>query len=78
MAESDGTADAPLMRHEEDEGYDNQETAALHRDNLTSPSAFVWALTLTAGISGLLFGYEYSVLFHIENNREADCSPVQA
>jgi len=26
---------------------------------LVRPGAFIWALTLCAGISGLLFGYEY-------------------
>jgi hypothetical protein len=26
---------------------------------LSSPSFFIWALTLCAGVSGLLFGYEY-------------------
>lgn len=26
--------------------------------DLSSPNRFIWALTLTAGISGLLFGYE--------------------
>ncbi len=25
---------------------------------LTSPNAFIWALSFTAGISGILFGYE--------------------
>lgn len=28
-----------------------------------SPTAFIWALTFAAGISGLLFGYEYAY-FH--------------
>jgi SP family myo-inositol transporter-like MFS transporter 13 len=26
---------------------------------LVSPGAFIWALTVCAGVSGLLFGYEY-------------------
>lgn len=29
---------------------------------LARPNRFIWALTLTAGISGLLFGYEYALL----------------
>ena len=72
MAESDGAADAPLMRHEEDEDYNSQEHAILNRDGVTSPSAFTWALTLTAGISGLLFGYEYGVRICIDSNERAN------
>lgn len=47
---------APLINHENQVNsggeYQTQESDS------TSPSAFVWALTLTACISGLLFGYE--------------------
>lgn len=34
----------------------------LHESDLSRPNRFIWALTLTAGISGLLFGYECVVL----------------
>lgn len=30
----------------------------LQESDLSTPNRFIWALTLTAGISGLLFGYE--------------------
>lgn len=50
---------APLIddRHlAHDDGRDN---GVSHRENGTSSlNAFIWALTFTAGISGLLFGYE--------------------
>jgi hypothetical protein len=29
-----------------------------HERDLSSPNRFLWALTLTAGMSGFLFGYE--------------------
>lgn len=34
------------------------EAPHLHESDLSRPNRFIWALTLTAGISGLLFGYE--------------------
>lgn len=35
---------------------------------LGAPGLFIWALTFSAGVSGLLFGYEYvSVLHHLKS-----------
>ncbi|KAL9607129.1 MAG: hypothetical protein Q9167_007927 [Letrouitia subvulpina] len=57
MAGEDATAELPLMRAQ-DSLTENPET---HDDRLideaknsTSPSTFIWALTLTAGISGVI------------------------
>lgn len=60
--------DAPLLiddRHpahdenEEDDNDDGGENGVSHHENRTSSlNAFIWTLTFTAGISGLLFGYE--------------------
>lgn len=61
MADGDEVANAPLMRNEVDEN-DNYEVAHLCENNTTSPSTFIWALTFAAGISGLLFGYEYGII----------------
>ena len=69
MAEGDGTANTPLMRDGGNEDYDNNEATPTHENDLNSPSAFVWALTLTAGVSGLLFGYEYGFNISVEDYR---------
>jgi len=60
MADS---ADEPLMRHdsstEDDaaaEEVDLSDVSLLLEKNLRHPGLFVWLLTLSAGISGLLFG----------------------
>ena len=64
MAEgSDQSASAPLIRESEDEiSNHHRATRSQHDDDVTSPNAFIWALAMTAGISGLLFGYEYEDL----------------
>lgn len=63
MAETDEeAANAPLMQEDENEAPDYCEVSHSQESELTSPSAFIWALTFTAGISGLLFGYEYVCL----------------
>lgn len=31
------------------------------RHNVEAPGAFLWALTMSAGVSGLLFGYEFVI-----------------
>jgi len=66
MAEGDDeAANAPLIHHDdENEAPSHHERSHLQEQELTSPSAFIWALTFTAGISGLLFGYEYNHPFH--------------
>jgi SP family myo-inositol transporter-like MFS transporter 13 len=35
------------------------EQAEIQESELGSPGTFIWVLTVVAGISGLLFGYEY-------------------
>lgn len=47
---------------EEPEELDVNESA------LVSPGVFIWTLTLCAGISGLLFGYEYVPTFPYLNH----------
>jgi len=62
MDEDGSTVDAPLMRQEPTEAHDGTRTTEnsdLREQDLTTPSLFIWALTFSAGISGLLFGYEY-------------------
>lgn len=60
------TADQPLMGHQpddddhhSDEG-DAPDASRLLEQNLSQPGLFVWLLTLSAGISGLLFGCKCS------------------
>lgn len=60
--EEDGgnSAEAPLMRPASAEGeHGGDGMHGVQERDLTSPSRFIWALTFSAGISGLLFGYEY-------------------
>lgn len=61
MAGEDAIAELPLMRAQDNlaenpEAYDDR--LVDEAKNSTSPSTFIWALTLAAGISGMLFGYE--------------------
>lgn len=44
---------APLIQDEPHQGEHRPQES-----DLKSPNAFIWALTFTAGLSGLLFGYE--------------------
>ena len=60
MAE-DEQAQAPLITDDDpapDSTSDKTESLDVRNE---APTLFIWALTLTAGISGLLFGYEYVV-----------------
>ncbi|KAG4440699.1 hypothetical protein IFR05_003845 [Cadophora sp. M221] len=65
MADS---AEEPLMRHASaDETEDNldvdlSDVSLLLEKNLRNPGIFVWLLTFSAGISGLLFGYDTGVI----------------
>lgn len=54
--QSQDEANAPLIEDRE------HEEGSLKESDTTSPSAFIWALTFTAGISGLLFGYDTGVI----------------
>ena len=51
------TATAPLIEDLRCDGPALDEGQARESD-LATPNRFIWALTWTAGISGLLFGYE--------------------
>lgn len=40
--------------------YDDEEVdQEIDESALVSPGLFIWGLTICAGVSGLLFGYEY-------------------
>ena len=58
MSEEDEAADAPLITDNEDDIVQQSVRSDVQENDLTSPSAFIWALTFAAGISGVLFGYE--------------------
>ena len=66
MAGKDNAASAPLMRDSQDEAPIDSEFAPTQQSGKPSPSTFIWALTFAAGISGLLFGYEYAVMTLIQ------------
>ena len=58
-------AHAPLIASEYSITSDEQEPLSASktiRESATSPSPFIWALTLTASTSGLLFGYDTGVI----------------
>jgi SP family myo-inositol transporter-like MFS transporter 13 len=51
-------ADRPAVpRNDREDGHDEDESA------LVRPGRFIWVLTFCAGVSGLLFGYEYVLPF---------------
>jgi len=61
------SVEQPLMQRDVDEDDDNiseinlsSADGVLERD-LKSPGLFVWLLTISAGISGLLFGCRFSI-----------------
>lgn len=69
------SAEAPLIAHQEDHGPDNDEPQQHHDDGYADDLAqdgvprgeedrkvglFMWLLAISAGISGLLFGCEFS------------------
>ncbi|KAJ2903386.1 putative myo-inositol transporter 1 protein [Zalerion maritima] len=62
------SANAPLIHNAEPEEDDDfqletgSEATGGDDDAVASPSLFVWLLTLSAGISGLLFGYDTGVI----------------
>lgn len=64
------SADEPLMRHERERETDDDpaidvdlsDVSLLLEKNLRHPGLFVWLLTFSAGISGLLFGCTYPSL----------------
>lgn len=50
--------DRPFSHDDDDDDGDNNKGVSRHENSAGSLNAFLWALTFTAGISGLLFGYE--------------------
>jgi hypothetical protein len=50
---------APLLTLDEPAPHDRGENRTSYQSSNYSVSLFIWALTFSAGISGLLFGYEY-------------------
>jgi hypothetical protein len=53
-------------RHDESDAED----ADVNESALVSPGLFIWGLTICAGVSGLLFGYEYvEILHHVRHAR---------
>ena len=64
MVDRDDGAQAPLIGDDEHGLFDHaHDHDGVSRENgTTSPSAFIWALTFAAGISGLLFGYDTGVI----------------
>lgn len=67
MAEDNDAANAPLIGSNNPNDQSDpwvhevnheRESTLSQEQALTTPSAFIWALTFAAGISGLLFGYE--------------------
>ena len=65
MVDQDDAANAPLIGGEEIVDSPNQLSSShatvpwSRESQLTTLSPFIWALTISAGISGLLFGYEF-------------------
>lgn len=61
MAREDSAAEDPLMQAPESprESLDDLSGSFVSEETQSaSPSAFIWALSFAAGISGILFGYE--------------------
>ena len=59
MVDRDDGAQVPLI---EDDEHGLSDHAHDGGSDSTSPSTFIWALTIAAGISGLLFGYDTGVI----------------
>ena len=62
MVDPDDGAHAPLIEDSEHGFSDHAQDDISRESDATSPSTFIWALTITAGISGLLFGYDTGVI----------------
>lgn len=55
MVDRDDGAHAPLIEDDERGLFDHARDGSSRDNGTTSPSAFIWALTFAAGISGLLY-----------------------
>ena len=62
MVDRDDGAHAPLIGDDEHGSSHHPQDDFPDESDTTSPSAFVWSLSLAAGISGLLFGYDTGVI----------------
>lgn len=64
MAVHTDAAEEPLMQREgnaeahDDDAEQEEHVSLMLEKNLRRPGKFVWLLTLTAGMTGLLFGCE--------------------
>jgi len=58
MARDEGAENEPFIADERETTFttSGSEPTPIHENG--SSTAFIWALTFAAGISGLLFGYE--------------------
>jgi SP family myo-inositol transporter-like MFS transporter 13 len=69
-------ANEPLMRHETEDDpaidVDLSDVSLLLEKNLRHPGLFVWLLTLSAGISGLLFGCKYASTLKMGGGADLD------
>ena len=67
MVDQDDAASAPLIQGKDTidartyESNDLDIPSRSRESQSTTPSAFIWALTFSAGISGLVFGYESAI-----------------
>ncbi|KAE8376495.1 general substrate transporter [Aspergillus bertholletiae] len=52
----------PLLNLDGHATHDNYEGRPIHSESKYSGSRFIWALTFSAGLSGLLFGYDTGVI----------------
>ncbi|KZF25576.1 general substrate transporter [Xylona heveae TC161] len=69
MQQGEDVSHVPLIRdpstgleHTSPEIHSRDEPQALHQSQIHRPGRFLWTLTCTAGISGLLFGYDTGVI----------------
>jgi hypothetical protein len=60
MATEQPAAAAPLLAANNSDESQDDSTLQGDRIGSSSGSKFIWSLTFSAGISGLLFGYEYA------------------
>lgn len=72
LASMADSAEQPLMAHrdeeeDEHEDVDLSDVDLLLEKNLRNPGLFVWLLTFSAGISGLLFGCMLHAPFEYKN-----------
>lgn len=91
MVDHNDSADAPLisnsqhidrasLEYEIDEAnypVDLTDVCLLLEKNLKHPGFYVWLLTLSAGISGLLFGCKYPIVNHTAHLNSISHSTMQ-